>query len=385
MAARAIAATLLFMSAIPAKSSEPAIWRLAVIGDQQFAVNAEDNKDWLNRFTSQTDWLSANAASIKLRMVIQVGDIVEHDENLTEWKAGLAGMQKLDDATNADGGKGIPWIVAYGNHEIIRAVLNPTIDLAGSGPSATYRKYFGTWNGQHRYAKQPEFKGVSSNDLNTWHIIKSSGAADARSYLMLNLEIDVPGKKAGTNFDAITWAQGVINNHPGMATIITTHVFEGSKHGPPNNPYLKGFGHNSQLEIFDKLIKNNSQIFMVLSGHTSEDTHQIKLNAKGQPVLQMVTDYNKWLGEGGDGYFRLIEIDEPSGKIKIKTYSALLNQYRTDANSQFEFTVDFSNRFASVPESSAAWIAIAAAAGLGMVYRHKKSPNFCRKAESRRR
>lgn len=340
--------SIVILTAFVARA-EPAVWRLAVIGDQQFAVNAEDDKDWIDRFTSQTKWLAANAAAINLRMVCQIGDIVEHSKNNDEWTAALAGMQILDSAPNADGGTGIPWHVAYGNHEVIGGTKSPKEDLAGPGPSATYRRFFGTDGGKHRYSNQPQFQGVSSNDLNTWHVIKSSAAADARSYLMLNLEIDVPGNKTGTNFDAIAWAQSVLDDHPGMPTIVTTHVFEGSKHGPPKNPYFKGFGHNSQLEIFDKLIKGNSQIFMVLSGHTSEDTHQIKQNARGEPVLQMVTDYTKWLGQAGDGFFRLITIDESAGKVQIKTYSALLNKHRTDENSQFEFTVDFKKRFTPAP------------------------------------
>src|SRR5690606_2773550 len=146
---------------------------------------------------------------------------------------------------------------------------------------------------------------------------------------------DVPGQKAETNFDAIEWAQGIIDDHPGVATIVTTHVFEGTKHGPPNNPYLRGFGHNSQLEIFDKSLKDNSQIFMVLSGHTSEDSHQIKMNSSGKPVLQMVTDYNKWLGTAGDGFLRLIELDEDAGEVRVQTYSPYLDQYRTTSNGQF--------------------------------------------------
>ena len=327
-------------------------WTLAVLGDQQFAVTRKYGHDWLDRFTSQTKWLAANAKTINLRMVVQVGDIVENSGELTEWDRALAGMQLLDKAPNADGGMGIPWSVAYGNHEIIGAKLNPTIDLAGAEPSSTYRRYFGSAGGTHRYANQVEFKGVSKNDLNTWHIIKASNVAGARSYLMLNLEIDVPGDKEGTNFDAIKWAQGVMNDHRGMPTIITTHVFEGSKYGPPKNAYLKGFGHNSQLEIFDKLVKKNPQVFLVLSGHTSEETHRIRQNAKGQPVLQIVTDYTKWLGDGGDGYFRLIEMDEQAGEIRVTTYSALLDNHRTDGNSQFAVPLNFADRFDAVQNPS---------------------------------
>src|SRR5690606_27342481 len=125
-------------------------WSLAVIGDQQLPVNAQDSNDWLDRFTSQTQWMADNAAAKNLRMAVQVGDIVEHGNNVTEYGWALSGMQILDAATNADGGKGIPWSVSYGNHEIIGASTSPTIDLAGPGPSANYRQYFGSASGTHR-------------------------------------------------------------------------------------------------------------------------------------------------------------------------------------------------------------------------------------------
>jgi hypothetical protein len=341
-----VSALLALLILASSTHAEPAAWTLGVIGDQQFAVTQKHGHDWLAAFTSQTKWLAENAAAINLRMVTQVGDVVERANEPAEWERALAAMRVLDSAKNSGGGTGIPWSVCYGNHEILGATTKPSLDLAGRDPSATYRQYFGSASGKHRYANQSEFKGVSQNDLNTWHVIKSSDSVDARPYLMLNLEIDVPGRKEETQFDAIAWAQEIIDQHPGMATIISTHVFEGSKYGPPEQAYLKGFGHNSQFEIFDKLIKNNSQIFMVLSGHTSEETHQVKLNGKGQPVLQMVTDYNKWLGDGGDGYFRLIDIDEAAGKMRVKTYSALLDKYRTDGNGQFEIDLKFAERFA---------------------------------------
>ena len=342
--ARSLLALCLYVSAL---NAAPVPWTLAVIGDQQFAVTQKHGHDWLSSFTSQTKWLAANARAINLRMVTQVGDVVERSSEPGEWQRASTALRLLDSAKNADGGTGIPWSVCYGNHEILGATTKPTFDLAGREPSATYRQYFGSASGKHRYVNQPEFGGVSANDLNTWHIVKSSSAADARSYLMLNLEIDVPGRKEETNFDALAWAQEIIDKHAGMATIISTHVFEGTKYGPPNRAYLKGFGHNSQLEIFDKLIKDNPQVFMVLSGHTSEETHQVKRNAKGLPVLQMVTDYTKWLGEGGDGYFRLVEIDEAANKVRVKTYSTLRDQYRTDGNGQFEIDLEFAVRFAN--------------------------------------
>ena len=328
---------------------------IAVIGDQQVPVLSTT---YYPSFTAQTNWIAANAQTNKIRFVTQVGDIVQNGNRLAEYDRAEAAMVTLDTATNADGGTGIPWNVNYGNHEEDRS-------QAGADPAGpwahNYRDYFGSASGTHRYAGQPQYKGVSSNDLNTWHIIKSSNAIDAREYLMLNLEYDAPGHRPGSTpdpadvpaFDAIAWAQGIIDANPGMATIITTHVFEGTAHGPPNNPYTSGPGRNSQIQIFDKLVKNNPQVFMVLSGHTSQSTHQVKQNAAGLNVLQMVTDYNKVLPNGGDGFFRLVELDEDTGEIRVKTYTPGVPQnptprFDTSANGQFTISMDWTTRFPPV-------------------------------------
>jgi hypothetical protein len=329
---------------------------IAVIGDQQVPVKGTT---YYPSFTVQTDWIATNAQANKIRFVTQVGDIVENGNSITQWDRAEAAMVTLDTATNADGGTGIPWNVNYGNHE--QDSTQAGTDPAGAW-AHNYRDYFGNGSGTHRYAGQPEYGGVSSNDLNTWHIIRSSAAGGAREYLMLNLEYDTPGHAVGSTpdpadvpaFDAIAWAQGIIDSHPGMPTIITTHVFEGTAHGPPGNPYTSGPGRNSQLEIFDKLVKDNSQIFMVLSGHTSQDTHQVKTNTAGLKVLQMVTDYNKVRANGGDGFFRLVELDEDAGEIRVKTYTPGVPQnptprYDTSANGQFTIALDWSTRFVPPP------------------------------------
>ncbi|MEM7391281.1 MAG: LamG-like jellyroll fold domain-containing protein, partial [Verrucomicrobiota bacterium] len=332
-----------------------ASFTIAVIGDQQRPV---ENIALYPSLTVQTDWLAAHAQSNNIRFVTQVGDIIEHGTDMDQWSRAEAAMATLDTATNADGGTGMPWSVSYGNHERVSGA--PGDDPAGADAD-TYRQVFGSGGGMHRYAGQSEFGGVSSNDLNTWHIIKSTNAVDAREYLMLNLEYDVPGHPPASipnpadvpAFDAIAWAQDIIDQHPGKPTILTTHVFEGTVFGPPNNPYDPGPGRNSQLQIFDKLIKDNPQIFMVFSGHTSQEIHQVKQNAAGLDVLQMVTDYNKWLPNGGDGYMRLIEIDEDAGEVRVRTYTPGIPTYvpptpagyRINANAQFNLSMDWSTRF----------------------------------------
>jgi len=353
--------SILICPALCSRALAGEVFTMSVIGDQQWPVGGVDYLQYYTSFTAQTDWLAANAQANNIRFVTQVGDIVEHGSNLDEWDRAEAAMATLDAATNADGGTGIPWSVAFGNHEMDSTESGT--DPAGAKANR-YREYFGSDGGTtaHRYTGQVGFGGVSSNDLNTYHFIKSSDAPSARTYLLLNMEFDIPGHPPDATpdpgdipaFDAIAWAQGIIDMCPGMPTMITTHVFEGTAFGPPNNPYVAGPGRNSQLEIFDKLIDDNPQIFLVNSGHTSQDTHQVKTNAAGFPVLQMSTDYNKVLPNYGDGFMRLIEIDENSGEIRVKTYTPGVPQnptprYDTSANGQFTVSMEWNGRFAPLP------------------------------------
>ncbi len=126
---------------------------IAVIGDQQVPVN---KIAFYPSFTAQTSWIAANAKAKKIRFVTQVGDIIEHGKNIAQWDLAEAAMVKLDTATNADGGKGIPWNVNYGNHEEDKSQAG--IDPAGAW-AHNYRNYFGTRGtpAKHRYAGQPEY------------------------------------------------------------------------------------------------------------------------------------------------------------------------------------------------------------------------------------
>ena len=326
---------------------------IAVIGDQQVPIR---KKEFYPSFIRQIEWLSENAEAINLRFVTQVGDIIENGHVHEQWKLADAAMAVLDGGINADGKKGIPWNVAYGNHEV-------NFKEKGSDPSGKkadlFRSYFGgNTISTHRYSNQKSFKGVSSNELNTYHIIQGAGEKSGRQFLMLNLEYDVPGHKKDSKvleedrpkFDAIQWAQGVLDQHHKMPTVITTHVFEGKKYGPPNRPYSKGPGRNSQIQIFEKLVRNNPQVFLVLSGHTSEDSHQVKTNDAGYKVLQLVTDYNKVLPHGGGGYMRLIKIDESKETLAVKTFTPGIPQdpepkYRKGPKSEFTVRFDWNKRF----------------------------------------
>ena len=322
-------------------NAEP--FTLVVLPDTQEYVKS----DALNLgFEAQTSWIAEHAAERNIKFVTQVGDIVSEgggglvgDKNQPQWDRASRAMSVLDQAT-ARYPHGIPWATAVGNHELDR------VDVVNSG-FTQWASYFGA-NTTGRYDGKPWFGGSSPNELNTYQRFE----ANNREYLMLHLEFDVPD-------DAITWAQGVLETYPNRPTILTTHVYEGTVFGPPSNPYLLGAGRNSQLQIFDKLIANNPQIFMVLSGHTGEERQRIRYNNAGLPVFQLVQDYAS-RPHGGEGWMRLLEFDEQAEEIRVRTFTPGVPanphpRYETDCNSEFAYPLDWAVRFdgASPPASQA--------------------------------
>ena len=60
--------------------------------------------------------------------------------------------------------------------------------------------------------------------------------------------------------------------------------------------------------MWDKLIKDNDQIFLTINGHNHGSAHLRKTNAFGHSVDQIVWDY-QMAYQGGNGYLGLLEFD----------------------------------------------------------------------------
>src|SRR6185436_15681987 len=54
----------------------------------------------------------------------------------------------------------------------------------------------------------------------------------------------------------------------------------------------------------------------------------------GRSVYTLMSDYQNRIN-GGNGWMRLLEFSPSNNVIRVKTFSPTLNQYETDADSQF--------------------------------------------------
>ena len=76
----------------------------------------------------------------------------------------------------------------------------------------------------------------------------------------------------------------------------------------------------SGRRLWDKLIKDNDQIFLTINGHNHGAAHWRKTNAFGNSVDQIVWDY-QMAYNGGNGYLGLLEFDFTNKRIPSRRSS----------------------------------------------------------------
>ncbi len=159
----------------------------------------------------------------------------------------------------------------------------------------------------------------------------------------------------------LNWANSVIAANPGLPTIITTHEDLRDADPGQGNGGTTTFGQHT----WNNLIRQNDQIFMVISGHNHFGPNQVvngdgewrrvDINNEGNPVLRVMTTFQDW-PNFGDGYLRLLTIDTETAinNIRFQTYSPFRDLYLIDfigpTASQFSYDLDFNQRFGVIPE-----------------------------------
>jgi hypothetical protein len=281
-----------------------------------------------NALNSEINWIVDNRAARNIVAVAQQGDLT-NNANTTEFTTAHNGMFRLNNAA------GLPWGTCPGNHDL----ANP----------AGYDNFFGPT----QFAGKDWYGGAYG------HSSYQTFSAGGRNFLLLDLEYHAAN-------DVLNWAQGVINANPNKPTIINTHDYMvGTNTGV--NAGRSTYGQTMFKTAItgtnpnpDGLVYGNHQVFMVICGHNHYEYSQTTTNKAGEPVMQLIADYQDgpYGGNGGNGYMRLYEFDEANSAIHVKTFSpcdtsgGTAGTYQTGAQSQFDIPLDFNSRLGAVPEPS---------------------------------
>lgn len=285
-------------------------------------------------FTAQTQWVVDNLATERIAFVTQLGDIVQSGahgttRNALQWQRADAAMDLLDGDRTANPDGLVAYSATLGNHDY-DGVSNK---LSGA---SRYQEFFGP----ARYESRSWYTEDSGMPGNHAQIFMAGG------YRVLHITLQWEPLDAD-----LAWAQRVVATHPGIPTIVSTHSYLNpitkARQATIQGRSAAGLNPgNTGEQVWQKFVSVNPQIFLVMNGHFPSPTGhwQTSTNVAGQPVLEMVVDYQS-LANGGDGWMRLLTFDTAAGRIDVRSFSPTLGREDTSPAQKFSVPLDFAGRF----------------------------------------
>jgi len=335
------------------------------------------NPLYSNPFKTQTQWIAAHSSELKIPFTIHLGDVVDQswyytaensspwtsntnlvangqlnsDQVNTEWELASQAMQVLEMAK-------CPYSICAGNHDVgaighdmqwgpdwgvgVTGFNNDDgYQDGGSHRSGIFQPYLQVFPSE-RAKQQGTFGGRHSSGFHEYHIFTAEG----NKFLVLSMSWRASD-------DAIAWANQIIASNNTIPVILVSHQLMGIG---TDGTTAADTAYSNYL--WDKLIKNNDQIFMAVSGHYHGSCTKVRQNAFGNDVILMVVDY-QMAYMGGNGLMRLYDFDLTNNKITASSFSpwvpvkpsSELNQFDvawlTDSNQNFSLDINFAKRFSS--------------------------------------
>jgi hypothetical protein len=185
-----------------------------------------------------------------------------------------------------------------------------------------------------------------------WYVASHDGGADSAQvftaggyrFLHIGLQFDPPNA-------SLDWAAKVLKQYAGLPTIVSTHDYMDNAGRRLPNPIIDGHAadpqDNSPQMVWDKLISQHDQIFLVLCGHEHGQNVRTDDNRYGHKVYQVLADYQdrgqtaKDAGLKsafpvgiGDGWLRLMtfQMAQAQPSIQVRTYSTHYKKQSIEAS-----------------------------------------------------
>jgi len=292
-------------SADEAQASE--VFTVVLMPDTQFY-----NEKYPDTYVQQTLWIRSRVKEDNLKFSIGLGDIVQNAKEEQEWINANRAASTLDGV--------LPYSMVPGNHDL------RSKDMGKSRDSSLFNKYFPA----ARYEGQKWYGGhMGETNDNNFCFFEGAG----KKFLVLSLEF-------APRDETLVWAAEVCQKHPKHNVIVATHSYLGLKArtpGPDKDYKLQGNGGD---EMWDKFVRKQPNIFMVACGHVGGVNMQTSKNDAGEPVIELLTDYQN-LKNGGDGWLRTMKFVPNENKIYVTAYSPLLKEYNNDPKHTHTIDLDF--------------------------------------------
>jgi Secretion system C-terminal sorting domain len=281
---------------------------------QYYSENLGGGEGSISTFIAQTDWIVNNRVDSNIVYVAHFGDCVQDgDEIEQEWINASEAMSYLEDPSTTGLLNGIPYGVAVGNHD-----MTPWDD----GTTNLYNKYFSI----SRFSGRNYYGGHYGSDNDNHYDFFQVG-------LLKFIVIYIKYGEFDNNPDALHWANNLLSTYNDRLGIVVSHRILEDESGTQVDFTREG------QTIFDSL-KGNSNLFLMLCGHYTEDGRRTEKNDAGKPVYIFMSDYQDF-SNGGNGYLRIMKFNPLNDSIYVSTYSPTLNTFLPGGDSNFALPYDF--------------------------------------------
>jgi 3',5'-cyclic AMP phosphodiesterase CpdA len=272
-------------------------------------------------FYAQVNWVAENVEKHNIKYVLHLGDLVQHNSE-QEWTVAKQAFALLE-------GK-VPYAIALGNH-----------DIGPRGSAKNRDTLFGKYFPLSDFTKWQTFAGVYDREPdradNSCHVFSAGG----RRWLVLALEF-------GPRDDVLRWAGEMVRGRPDHSVILITHAYLdsdgrrydrtlGNQQYPPYDyPIAKErAGLNTGEDIWQKLVTKHRNMVMVLCGHVCVAARLTSKGDSGNPVHQMLVNYQDQK-RGGNGWLRLLRFPPGASTVHVQDYSPLLDKWADHPDRQFD-------------------------------------------------
>ena len=282
-----------------------------VTTDQSFTVVLLPDTQYYSEkypatYVAQTLWIRKRLKKDNIRFAIHLGDIVQNASTESEWTSADRAMRILDGV--------VPYSMVPGNHDMVLSQRDTTL----------YNKYFSP----ARFAGHKWYGGhLGKNNDNNYCFFEAAGM----KFMVISLEF-APRDKT------LQWAASVAKQHPDHRVIVATHCYMRNDKRDTSCATSYKLEGNSGEQIWQKLVRKQPNIFLVVSGHVVGVGLQTSKNDAGGKVIEMLTDY-QGQANGGDGWLRTLKFIPAKNKIQVTKYSPLLD--KTNKEPKETFTLDY--------------------------------------------
>jgi len=256
-------------------------------------------------FQSQTDWIIAHRTDLNIVYVAHLGDIVNDGDNLpAQWFAATNALYRLEASALTGLPDGIPYGVVPGNHD-------------HHGGTQGFNRCFGV----EHFAGHKYYGGHYGMDNQSHYDRFSVSGLD-----FVVVYFDYNGTDPAMDYPALdAWAYGVLQGDSDRRAIVVSHDL---------------LAVTGDWDVRGRAIYHNlrscTNLFLMFSGHNHGEAQRADTFA-GHTINTCLSDFQSYTN-GGNGYLRTYQFSPSNNVIRVKTYSPWLNQYQTNAASQFEIS-----------------------------------------------